>query len=124
MGTLMQQQGIDLGAVPEALNITHPEIVQAIQKEYIDAGADIICTCSFGVNEYKLRNCEYTAEQLIRAAVKNARQAAEGTGAKVALDIGPIGKLLEPNGDLTFEEAYAIFKRQILAGEGCRSHYH
>ena len=118
MGTLMQQQGIDLGAVPEALNITHPEIVQAIQKEYIDAGADIICTCSFGVNEYKLRNCEYTAEQLIRAAVKNARQAAEGTGAKVALDIGPIGKLLEPNGDLTFEEAYAIFKRQILAGEG------
>lgn len=118
MGTMLQEQGIDLGPVPEVLNITQPETVQNIQRQYIEAGADIICTCSFGVNEHKIRGCGYTVEQLIGSAVENARKAVSGTSAKVALDIGPIGRMLEPNGNLSFEEAYSVFKRQILAGRG------
>lgn len=46
-GTMLQKENLDVGRVPEVLNITHPQVVQRIQKAYIDAGADIICTCSF-----------------------------------------------------------------------------
>lgn len=118
MGTMLQRQGVDLGRVPEVLNITHPEVVQAVQKMYIEAGSNIISTCSFGVNEHKIQGCGYTVEELIGAAVKNARAVAAGTDVKVALDLGPIGRMLEPNGNLSFEDAYDIFKRQILAGQG------
>ncbi|MGC2873033.1 homocysteine S-methyltransferase family protein [Ihubacter sp. mB4P-1] len=117
-GTMLQQAVPDIGKVPEVLNITHPEIVQKIHKAYIQAGSDIINTCSFGVSEYKIEGCGYTVEELIGAAVANAKKAAEGTNAKISLDIGPLGRLLEPNGNLTFEEAYEMFKRQILAGKG------
>ena len=115
-GTMLQKENLDVGRVPEVLNITHPQIVQKIQKAYIDAGADMICTCSFGVNKYKTEGCGYSVEELIKAAVRNARAASEGTGTKVGLDIGPIGRLLEPNGNLTFEEAYEIFHMQVEAG--------
>ena len=118
MGTMLQSQGVDLGRVPEVLNITHPEVVQAVQKMYVDAGSDIISTCSFGVNEHKIQGCGYTVEELIGAAVKNAQEVVKGTDVKIALDLGPIGRMLEPNGNLSFEEAYNIFKRQILAGRG------
>lgn len=118
MGTMLQSQEVELGKVPECLNITHPEVVQKVHKMYINAGSDIINTCSFGVNEHKIQGCGYTVEELIQAAVRNARAAAEGTDTKVSLDIGPIGRLLEPNGNVTFEEAYEIFKRQIVAGKG------
>ncbi len=118
MGTMLQRQGVDLGKVPEVLNITHPEVVQAVQKMYIDAGSDIISTCSFGVNEHKIQGCGYTVEELIGAAVKNAKAVTAGTDVKIALDLGPIGRMLEPNGNLSFEEAYEIFKRQIIAGRG------
>ena len=118
MGTMLQRQGVDLGRVPEVLNITHPEVVQAVQKMYIEAGSNIISTCSFGVNEHKIQGCGYTVEELIGAAVKNAKAVAAGTDVKIALDLGPIGRRLEPNGNLSFEEAYDIFKRQILAGQG------
>lgn len=118
MGTMLQKEIPEIGRVPEVLNITHPEIVQKVHKMYIDAGSDIINTCTFGVNKYKIDGCGYTVEELVEAAVKNAREAASGTDAKVALDIGPIGRLLEPNGNLPFEEAYEIFKRQIIAGSG------
>ena len=53
-GTMLQKENLDVGRVPEVLNITHPQVVQRIQKAYIDAGADIICTCSSGVNKYKI----------------------------------------------------------------------
>lgn len=58
-GTMLQKENLDVGRVPEVLNITHPQVVQGIQKAYIDAGADIICTCSFGVNKYKIEGCGY-----------------------------------------------------------------
>lgn len=116
MGTMLQQEAGDIGKVPEVLNITHPEIIQKIQRAYVEAGSDIINTCTFGVNPYKIEGCGYTVEELIGAAVTNAKRAAEGTDTRVALDIGPLGRLLEPNGNVTFEEAYELFKRQILAG--------
>ena len=117
-GTLLQQQGIEIGKVPEVLNFTHPELIQKIQRSYIEAGSDVICTCTFGISEHKIAGCGYSVEELMAEAVKNAKAAAAGTGAKVALDIGPIGRMLEPNGNLSFEEAYDMFKRQILAGVG------
>lgn len=117
-GTMLQKQNLDVGRVPEVLNITHPQVVKEIQKAYIEAGADVICTCSFGINKYKIEGCDYSVSQLIEAAVKNAKEAAAGTNTRIALDIGPIGRLLEPNGNLSFEEAYDIFKTQIEAGKG------
>ena len=117
-GTMLQQSGAEVGKVPEVLNITRPEIVQDIHRKYIEAGADVIYTCSFGINDYKIEGCGYTVEELTSAAVKNAAEAAVGTDVKIALDIGPIGRLVEPNGNLTFEEAYEIFRRQIVAGRG------
>lgn len=116
MGTMLQRELSDIGKVPEVLNITHPEIIQKIQRAYVEAGSDIINTCTFGVNPYKTEGCGYSVEALVGAAVQNARKAAAGTQTRVALDIGPLGRLLEPNGSLTFEEAYELFKRQILAG--------
>ena len=74
LGTMLQKENFDIGRVPEVLNITHPEIVQKIQKMYVDAGSDIINTCSFGVIEYKTDGCGYSVEELIKAAVKNAKE--------------------------------------------------
>ncbi len=116
LGTMLQSRGFDLGKVPEVINITNPEAVTAIHSEYINAGSDIVYTCSFGVNDHKIKETGYTVEELITAAVKNALKAREGTEALVALDIGPCGIMLEPNGNLKFEDAYEMFRRQVTAG--------
>ncbi len=116
MGTLIQNSGVEVGRLPEALNITKPDLITELHKKYVDAGSDIIYTSSFGVNKYKLLNTPYTVEQIVKASIKNARKATEGTGVLVALDIGPLGRLLEPNGNLLFEEAYDSFKEQVVAG--------
>lgn len=67
-GTMLQQSGAEVGKVPEVLNITRPEIVQDIHRKYIEAGADVIYTCSFGINDYKIEGCGYTVEELTSAA--------------------------------------------------------
>ena len=118
IGTRLQQKVSDMGKIPEILNITRPEIIRSIHKEYIEAGADIIYTCTFGVNKYKLEGSGYTVAEVMSAAVENARAACEGTYTRTALDIGPIGRLVEPNGNLTFDEAYEIFREQIVSGKG------
>ncbi len=104
--------------VPETVNITHPEIVTAIHRSYIDAGSDMIYTCTFGANSYKLAKSGYTVGEIVKAAVSNARKAVEGTDALVALDLGPIGRMMEPNGDMTFDEAYDMFSEVVKAGSG------
>lgn len=116
MGTMLQARGLKMGETPEVLNIEDPEMLKEIHKEYIDAGADIVYANTFGANRYKLEHCGYSVEEIIGAGIKNAKAACEGTDTLVALDIGPIGQLLEPTGTLTFEEAYDIYKEQILAG--------
>ena len=106
MGTMLQQKGMELGVVPETLNITKPEWIVDIHSQYINAGSDVVYANTFGANRYKMKDTGYTVEELISAAIKNAKTAAKDTNALVALDVGPIGQLLEPTGSLSFEEAY------------------
>lgn len=118
-GTVLQKRGLKLGEAPVLLNIEKPELLTRLHKEYIAAGADIICANTFGANRYKLKNSGYSVEEVISAGIANAKKASEGTEALVALDIGPIGQLLEPTGTLSFEEAYEIYREQILSGRDC-----
>lgn len=118
MGTLIQKSGAVYDHSPETLNITRPELIESFHRAYIEAGADIVYANTFGANEYKLSDSGYTVEEIIAAGIANAKKAAQDTDALVALDIGPIGMLLEPAGSLRFEEAYEYFRRQILAGSG------
>ena len=117
MGTMLQAKGLKMGATPEALNIEKPDWLVDIHCMYIDAGADIIYANTFGANRYKLAECGYSVDEAIKAGIASAKKACEGTNTLVALDIGPIGQLLEPTGTLTFEEAYDIFKEEIIAGQ-------
>jgi len=116
MGTVMQRMGLSTGRYPELMNLEAPEMMQSIHREYVKAGSEIIYACTFGANRLKLRGCGRALEEIVAAAIENARIAAEGK-ALVALDVGPIGRLLEPLGSLSFEEAYDIFKELILAGK-------
>ncbi|MGN9164232.1 homocysteine S-methyltransferase family protein [Tissierellaceae bacterium HCP3S3_D8] len=116
MGTMLQSSGLKLGELPEVLNITSPEAIIDIHRSYIDSGSDIITTNTFGANEIKLKGNKYTVEHVIDSAVKNAKIAIQDRDKFIALDIGPIGELLEPLGSLSFDKAYNIFKRQVVQG--------
>ncbi|MCH5192908.1 MAG: homocysteine S-methyltransferase family protein [Oscillospiraceae bacterium] len=116
MGTQLQKKGMEAGAIPELLNLEKPEWLNAIHGAYIEAGSQIVYTNTFGCNRHKLAGTGRTVEEIVSAAVQNAKKAC-GEKALVALDIGPIGQLLEPTGSLTFEKAYDIFKEQVIAGE-------
>lgn len=116
MGTMLMQAGMPAGSLPELMNINHPEVVTSIHKQYVDAGTDMVITCTFGANEKKMAGCGHEIEDVITAAVTNARAARSKF---VALDIGPIGQLLQPAGTLSFDEAYNIFARQIHCGVSC-----
>ena len=113
-GTMLQQKAGSVGTVPERLNLERPALIEQIHREYAAAGADVITANTFGANEKKVGSREL-AEELVRAGVRLARRAAPDRF--VALDIGPIGMLLEPMGSLTFEEAYEIFARAVEAGK-------
>ena len=115
MGTMMQNKGLKIGELPELLSITKPDIIKSIHREYIDAGCDVITTNTFGANRLKLEKADVDVETVISQSVKIAKEVAGHK--KVALDIGPLGKLMEPTGDLTFNEAYDLFEEQILAGK-------
>lgn len=122
MGTKLQQKGLLAGEIPELYNFTHGEIIKEIHQSYLQAGADIIITNTFGANELKLKETAYTPEKVIKRAVSLAKEAREGQKDKyIALDIGPIGQMLAPMGTLTFDRAYEIIKRQVVAGvqAGC-----
>ena len=114
MGTMLQAGGLKLGGIPEMLNFTNPEFITSIHKAYVNAGADVVYTNTFGANRLKMAKTHKSVQNIIKTAIANAKN----SGAKyIALDIGPIGQLLEPTGTLKFEEAYDIFKEQIQAGE-------
>ena len=116
MGTMLQKDGMPAGAIPELYNITEPERLIKVHRAYIEAGSDIIYANTFGANRLKMKKTGKSVTELISAGVRNAKKAALGTDTLVALDIGPIGQLLEPLGTLTFEEAYDIFREEVLAG--------
>ena len=113
MGTLLQAQGLEAGELPEAWNIKYPERVRQIHQRYKEAGSDIVLANTFGANRCKFHDTEYSLEEVIKAGIENAKQ----TGAFVALDVGPTGKLLKPLGDLSFEEAYEVFAEAVRYGE-------
>lgn len=106
MGSMLN---LAAGELPEKLNINEPERVFAVHKGYADAGADFITANTFGANSLKYDN----VPELVKAAVELAKKA----GKKVALDIGPTGKLLKPMGDLDFERAVELFSEVIEAGK-------
>ena len=114
MGTMMQRMGLQAGELPELLNMTHPEMIRDIHRQYVEAGSHVVSTNTFQASEYKLKNCGYTVEEIISRAVSLAKE----SGARfTALDVSPVGQLMEPLGPLTFEEAYEMFRRQMAAGE-------
>lgn len=117
MGTMLQREGLKLGENPEIFNIEKSEVITKIHKKYIENGAMVVTTNTFGANELKLKDTKYSVEQVINSAVNNAKRAIEDKNVYVALDVGPIGQLLEPMGTLSFERAYSIFKRQIIQGK-------
>lgn len=122
MGTMLQAKGLKLGGIPEELNMTNPDLIKEIHRIYVEAGSDIIYTNTFGGNGYKLLHSEYTVNEIIGTAVKLAKDVcseykASGRTPLTALDLGPIGQLLEPTGSLSFEEAYDYYKEQVLAGK-------
>ena len=119
MGTLLQARGLQPGELPERWNISHPEAVIAIHKDYFDAGSNVVTANTFGANGLKFADGEL--EQIIRAALENAKAAkAQSNGGQekfIALDLGPSGKLLKPLGDLDFEDAVALFAKTVALGE-------
>ena len=116
MGTLLQEQGLQAGELPETWNLKNPEPIIQIHKAYLAAGADIILANTFGANRFKYG--EYL-EKIVTAGGANAKKAVAESGKKayVALDIGSTGKLLKPMGTLDFEEAVGVFAEIIRVGE-------
>ena len=118
MGTLLQDAGLAPGEYPERWNLSHPEIIQRIQREYFEAGSNVIATNTFGANSLKFSREELA--DILKAAVENAkvaRNTAKSSQPKyIALDIGPCGKLLKPYGDLAFEDAVALFAEIVRLG--------
>lgn len=128
MGTELQARGLQTGEIPETWNILNPEKIKQVHKEYLLAGANVISANTFGVNAFKCKNMEYSVDELVTAGIGIVKEAiAEvkeelATQGKVqemytALDIGSLGKLLKPLGEIAFEEAYDVFKEIIVAGD-------
>ena len=121
MGTMLQQNGLNIGESTEVFGFENRDKLLKIHKLYLDAGANIITTNTFGANEIRLEKTKYSVEKIIDNAVKIAKKAVEESDKDksrfVALSLGPIGEMLEPIGKLSFEKAYEIFKRQAIQGE-------
>ena len=119
MGSLLQEAGLKPGELPGTWNITHPEELVKIHRAYLEAGADIVTTNTFGVDRLKYNDStEFQLEPVIRAAVANAKEAIRQSGkqAWIGLDMGPTGKLLKPMGDLAFEDCCAIYREVVEIG--------
>ncbi len=117
MGTMLQAAGLKLGARPEELNITDPALIEGIHAQYAASGSRIVNANTFGASAHKLAGSAYTLEQIIAAGIENCKRACAPYGALTALDVGPLGELLEPSGTLAFEDAVAEYARIVKAGE-------
>ncbi|MDO5378611.1 MAG: homocysteine S-methyltransferase family protein, partial [Clostridia bacterium] len=116
MGTMLMRAGLEPGKRPELLSLTAPDVVGRVNGAYVRAGAGMILANTFGANARKLEGTGRSPEEVIAASVSIALRAAEGSGAAVALDIGPIGELMEPLGGMSFETAYELYAQMIRAG--------
>ena len=117
MGTMLQASGLKLGARPEELNLTDPALIESIHAKYAAAGSRIVNANTFGASPHKLADSPYSLEEVVAAGIANCKRACAPYGALTALDVGPLGELLEPNGTLAFEDAVAEFGRIVRAGE-------
>ena len=121
MGSMLQQKGMIPGENTDIWNITRPEDIQDVQRQYVAAGCDILLANMFGANRLKLEGTGYTVEEIICAAVGNARKAAadagEGRQIFVGADVSSTGRLLQPLGDLSFDEACDIYREIVTAAE-------
>lgn len=121
MGTMLQQKGLKIGENPEVFGFKNPDKLMEIHKAYLEAGSSVVTTNTFGANELKLDKLGYSVEEIVDNAICVAKSAIEKVDKSkpryVALDLGPIGEMLEPMGTLSFDRAYEIFKRQIIQGE-------
>ncbi len=115
MGTMLQARGLKLGEAPELAALEHPDWLEDIHAAYVEAGSQIIFANTFGCNREKLRRTGKTVEEVVPPSIAAARKAAAGR-ALVALDMGPIGQLLEPTGTLQFEDAVDIFAQVVRSG--------
>ena len=114
MGTMLMRAGLTAAERPEAWNLTHPRRIEAIHAEYLDAGADIITTNTFGANELHFPQ---DLPAIIASAVSSAKSAVHKAGhGWVALDVGPTGRLMEPYGDLPFTQAVSLFENAAALG--------
>ena len=114
MGTLLQERGLKPGELPETWNLKRKEEIIEIHRQYYEAGSDIVLSNTFGANALKFHDEDCSLREIIFAAVDNVKTARALAGKDdgrhyAALDIGPTGKLLEPMGDLSFDEAYEAF---------------
>ena len=123
MGTMLQKYGLAGSECPDYCNVSHPDIVQRIHREYAEAGSEYITTNTFGASPLKLADygLEDQVEAIAQAAVRNARAASPHI--RVAGDIGPTGQFIRPLGDLSFDEAasnfYRLAKALADAGADC-----
>ena len=116
MGTILQERGLAAGELPEIWNITHPDEILSIHRAYLDAGSNIINTNTFGANALKYPE---NLREIVETAVAHAKEARRQSGredAYIALDIGPTGRLLQPMGDLPFEQAVELFGEVVRIG--------
>lgn len=121
MGTMLQSSGLKAGELPELLNLRNPELITSIHKQYYEAGSNVATANTFGANRFKMQEAGCSVEEVICAAIEcaeNAREQCEdGTDRFIAMDIGPIGRLIEPMGDLSFDDAYDVFREMAVCGE-------
>ena len=123
MGSMLQKKGMTPGENTDVWNFTRPDDIMDVHRQYAEAGADILLTNMFGANRLKVGGTGYTVEQLVKQGIANARQVADEVGSAqgrqifVAADVAPTGKLLQPLGDLSFDDAYDIFKEIVVAAE-------
>ncbi len=118
MGSVLQRRGLKLGGLPEKLNFTQPELIRSIHRAYIEAGAQGIYANTFGANRHKLQNSKYSVAEIIGRGIALAREAAGGTDVLVGLDVGSLGRMLRPTGDMPVDEAYDMFREIMIAGRG------
>ena len=116
MGTQLQAAGLPVGQLPELWNLTEPEKITAVHRRYVEAGSRVLYTNTFGVNGLKASRFGHSVSELVAAGVRCAKAAVHGEDVRVALDIGPLGQILEPLGTLRFEEAYELFREIVIAG--------
>ncbi len=124
MGSMIQSSGITEYNIPEDLSITHPDLIKNIHRQYIDAGSNVITSNLFGINPLKLESTPYTIEQYITAsmtvlkqAINEAKEQGNTRQLFAAWDTGQIGRLIEPMGDMTFDQAYEAYKTAAVLAE-------